>query len=577
MLSENEEWKSMSVLGLSNYICSESGKVFNISTNKILNGSVKTNHISYNLTNNNGKSTTIGSHIIVSKLFTNLLKELKEIIDNYTWVPLMIPELMIPGLERYKICEEGKFLSTKGQIMQTHFINNAIKIGFKINNKNNNFRVCILVATMFIPNPENLKHVKFKDGDPTNINKNNLEWADNTSKIKDDPDEIWEIMIDFPKYQINPKGIRNARTHNILKPQLSSDGYPILKLCIDNNKSSSIYVHTAMATQYIPNSDPSNLIEVNHKNGVKDDFRIENLEWVTHKQNVQHAVDTGLRPKTAGNGRKIELLDEDHKVICVFNTSIEAGDHVGYSNEMVRRYMKSDKYKLDNNNNITVIDEFLLRYKVDIDLEGEIWKNVNTLYPNIDNKYKVSNYGRIKNKNKVMKANDKPDGYSQISLSDYIKGKDLNVNKNNHDKSFYIHTLVAYAFLDFEGDRKDYQVNHKDKNKRNNNIDNLEILLTRDHIIKDQGKPVLCVTQNNEYYIFPSQSKAAELLEMNIASVHYSIIHHTNHGDHDWYNYDSEEAQDIIAKFQSQGIEQSIPPPKIEIKPKRKLKLIIVL
>lgn len=562
----SEEWKSMDVLGLSKYMCSESGKVLNIKSNKILKGSIITERKVYNLTNDDDKVTSIRAHILLSKLFTDIPEKL---VDDYLWIPLTIF-----GLERYKICEEGKILSTKGEIMKTHFQSNAVKICFKDNTKTINFRVCILMATIFLPNPDNLKHIKFKDGDHNNVNKNNLEWSDNTCETEDPLDEIWLPLVKFPKYQINPKGIRNARTHDILKPQFSSEGYSTLKLCIDNKKSINISLHGEIAKQYIPNSNPTKLIEVNHKNGIKDDFRIENLEWVTHKQNIQHAVDTGLLQKTKGKGRKIELLDENYEVILTFNTSKEAGEHVGYNGDIVRYRMKSSK------SNITIINKYILRYKVEPDLEGEIWKNANTLYININNKYKVSNYGRVKNnKNKILAPSFNHKGYGKVVLSNF----DKNFDKSSDSllKNCYVHVLVAYAFLQFEENRDDYQVNHKDKNPLNNNINNLEILTISDHSIKDKGKPVLCVTKNNEYYVFNSQSVSNFLPDMKVQSIRRSIINKTEYKDHYWYNYDDEEAQEIISKFRSKGIIQSIPP-KIEIipvitsLPKRKLRLIII-
>lgn len=56
-----------------------------------------------------------------------------------------------------------------------------------------------------------------------------------------------------------------------------------------------IRVHRLVAEKYIPN--PYNLPYVNHINGIKDDNRVINLEWVTPQKNVEHSVVTGLRIK----------------------------------------------------------------------------------------------------------------------------------------------------------------------------------------------------------------------------------------------------------------------------------------
>lgn len=57
-------------------------------------------------------------------------------------------------------------------------------------------------------------------------------------------------------------------------------------------------LHRFVALAWIPN--PKNKPWVNHKNGIKTDNRIENLEWTTIAENIQHAYDTGLKRKLKG-------------------------------------------------------------------------------------------------------------------------------------------------------------------------------------------------------------------------------------------------------------------------------------
>ena len=66
-------------------------------------------------------------------------------------------------------------------------------------------------------------------------------------------------------------------------------GYLVIDLYHGNNRDKKVSIHRLIAEHFIPN--PLNKKEVNHINGDTFDNRIENLEWVTHQENIQHAVD----------------------------------------------------------------------------------------------------------------------------------------------------------------------------------------------------------------------------------------------------------------------------------------------
>lgn len=96
--------------------------------------------------------------------------------------------------------------------------------------------------------------------------------------------------------------------------------------------------------------------------------------------------------------------------------------------------------------------------------EEEIWKDIE----GYEGLYQISNFGRVKSfprlgarlKEHILKVTNN-NGYMRLSLA-----------KNKTRKYFYIHVLVAKAFI--PNPNKYPEVNHIDENKSNNHVDNLE-------------------------------------------------------------------------------------------------------
>jgi len=108
--------------------------------------------------------------------------------------------------------------------------------------------------------------------------------------------ELWKDIIGFEGYyKISNMGrvkSLNARLGDLIMAGGTCEGYKNIKLTI-NYKNTYFRIHKLVALHFI--SNPENKPFVNHKNGVKNDNRVENLEWCTQSENTQHAYDTGLQ------------------------------------------------------------------------------------------------------------------------------------------------------------------------------------------------------------------------------------------------------------------------------------------
>lgn len=104
--------------------------------------------------------------------------------------------------------------------------------------------------------------------------------------------EEYKILKDFPGYLIYNTGkIYSLKTHRFLKQHYDSCGYRHVSLYTGTKASrTTIKVHILVAIAFIPNLQPTVRTEVNHIDCNKSNNRVDNLEWVTRKENVQHAL-----------------------------------------------------------------------------------------------------------------------------------------------------------------------------------------------------------------------------------------------------------------------------------------------
>lgn len=123
------------------------------------------------------------------------------------------------------------------------------------------------------------------------------------------PKRIWRDIEGFEGlYQVSNTGqIRSLRfgKTKILKVMADNRGYKSLSL-YKNGKGKTYRVHRLVAQAFIPN--PNNLPEVNHKDENKANNHVSNLEWISHKDNVNY----GTRNKRTGESLKGKMAGENN-------------------------------------------------------------------------------------------------------------------------------------------------------------------------------------------------------------------------------------------------------------------------
>jgi hypothetical protein len=110
--------------------------------------------------------------------------------------------------------------------------------------------------------------------------------------------EVWKDVIGYEGiYQVsnfgNVKSLGNefSRKERLLKLSFQSKGYLTVVLQ-KYAKRKMVLVHRLVAEHFISNID--NKPQINHINGIKTDNRLENIEWVSHRENLDHAIENNL-------------------------------------------------------------------------------------------------------------------------------------------------------------------------------------------------------------------------------------------------------------------------------------------
>ena len=172
--------------------------------------------------------------------------------------------------------------------------------------------------------------------------------------------EIWKDIPDYEGiYKISNLGRiksleRKCKTkggsmrtikQRIKKPTKRPDGY--LQIQLNKNKKRQIkFIHRLELEVFF---GLNNDLQCNHKNGTKDDNRLENLEWMTRSQNVQHAFDVlGRKPANGEDIGTSKLTSKEVREIRNLNGKLlqrEIGALYGVNQQNVSNIINNQTWK----------------------------------------------------------------------------------------------------------------------------------------------------------------------------------------------------------------------------------------
>lgn len=157
----------------------------------------------------------------------------------------------------------------------------------------------------------------------------------------------WKQVPGFEYYEASSTGlvrsidrvvdrIRKGRTHQLPKKgkvitqQIDKQGYRVISI---NKKGFKI--HRLVALAFLDNPDSKRC--VNHKDGIKSNNNVNNLEWATHSENIKHAHRTGLKkPQQLGKSGRLHtrsmailsikdtaIIEHESKRLCAYYLGVD--------------------------------------------------------------------------------------------------------------------------------------------------------------------------------------------------------------------------------------------------------------
>jgi hypothetical protein len=233
--------------------------------------------------------------------------------------------------------------------------------------------------------------------------------------------EIWKSITkpgfsDY--YYISTKGnIKNVTTGKICAQHIRNGYKAVCLYNPDTQKKNTSNIHRLVAGAFILNTD--NKPFVNHKDGKKENNNLENLEWVTAKENTCHAIETKLQKI---HTRGVKQFTMDSIYIATFNSILEASKNTNTSSRQISAVCKG-KSKSSGG--------FKWKYEIEDEIDDETLNNIKGKEIKDYANYLITKEGKVYSKKakKFLKPKILPSGYSCVKLCNNGKMVDVYINK----------------------------------------------------------------------------------------------------------------------------------------------------
>ncbi len=234
--------------------------------------------------------------------------------------------------------------------------------------------------------------------------------------------EIWVRVKEYPNYEVSTYGnIRNIKTLRVLKYYLRN-GYPSVSLS-NNGIIKTVNIHRIVGISFLEKND----LVINHKDGNKENNHVENLEFVSYKNNTLHAIENKLTKIHVNKVKQYKMENNELIYINEFSSIKEASIKSGISDKHIGSVCRGNRKSTGG---------YIWKYS---DKEVNIINPLNIVGKEIKDfpNYIITKEGKVYSKKRkdYLIATKTLNGYYKIKLCN-----------NGLYKDFYIHKLVKDHF-----------------------------------------------------------------------------------------------------------------------------------